>query len=90
MVTDSLYLALLEEDLFECVLPSKRGEWNDKRESGLFKEKFRCTETLFLCSKFCCCYDGKPQKNKFSSKGLNKRTLDVSGDGPMAKYRHRG
>ena len=23
----------------------------------------------------------------FSSKGLNKRVLEVSGDGPMAKYR---
>ena len=29
----------------------------------------------------------KSNKYKFSSKGLNKRTLGDSGDGPMTKYR---
>ena len=28
-----------------------------------------------------------PKEYKFSSKGLNKRTLEDCGDGPMAKYR---
>ena len=82
MDTDSLYLALAEEDLDECILPSKWAEWtekrskycrddfradaknnffprpccakykkHDKREPGLFKEEFRCTELLCLCSK---------------------------------------
>ena len=60
---------------------------HDKREPGLFKEEFRCTEMLCLCSKTYCCYDSKSQKYKFSSKGLNKRALEDSGDGPMAKYR---
>ena len=92
MDTDSLYLALAEEDLDDCFLPSKRAEWterrskdcrddfravaknnffprtccskhkkHDKREPGLFKEEFRCTEMLCLCSKTYCCYDSKSQ-----------------------------
>ena len=31
--------------------------------------------------------DNKSDKFKFSSKGLNKRVLEDSGDGPMSKYR---
>ena len=118
MDTDSLYLALSEENLEDNILPEKRNEWeairsrdytdsftanatgnfssrtccsahkeHDKREPGLFKEEFRCTETLCLCRKTYCCYDRKSNKYKFSSKGLNKRTLEDGGDGPMTKYR---
>ena len=60
---------------------------HDKREPGLFKEKIRCTELLCLCSKTYCCYDVTSNKPKFSSKGLNKRVLEQSGDGPLEKYR---
>ena len=60
---------------------------HDKREPGLFKEEFRCTEMLCLCSKTYCCYDVTSNKLKFSSKGLNKRVLEQSGDGPLEKYR---
>ena len=60
---------------------------HDKREPGLFKEEFRCTEMLCLCSKTHCCYDSNSNRYKFSSKSLNKRTLEDCGDGPMAKYR---
>ena len=42
---------------------------------------------LCLCSKTYCCYDPKSNKYKFSSKGLNKTTLEDCGDGPMTKYR---
>ena len=43
---------------------------------------------LCLCSKTYCCYDKHTNKHKFSSKGLNKRTLEECGDGaPMPKYR---
>ena len=118
MDTDSLYLALAEENLYDCIQPDKRAAWekmresdcrdsfkadaksnffprtccsihekHDKREPGLFKEEFRCTEMLCLCSKTYCCYDNKSDKFKFSSKGLNKRVLEDSGDGPLAKYR---
>ena len=59
----------------------------DKREPGLFNEEFRCTEMLYLCSKTYCCYDVTSNKLKFSSKGLNKRVLEQSGDGPLEKYR---
>ena len=60
---------------------------HDKREPGFFKEEFRCTE--------CCVCAARrnavmiPNHNcKFSSKGLNNRTLESSGDGPMSKYRN--
>ena len=42
---------------------------------------------LCLCSKTCCCYDAFSNKNKFSSKSLNKRMLEDCGDDPMAWYR---
>ena len=119
MATDSLYLALSEENLEDVILPEKRAEYDhsrskdcpdnftanatdnffprtccnvqkkhDKRDPGLFKEEFSCAEMLCLCSKTYCCYDKETNKHKFSSKGLNKRTLDECGDGgPMPKYR---
>ena len=117
MDTDSLYLALSEENLEDIILPEKRNEWEairsrdctesftanatgnlfprtcctadkkqDKRERGLFKEQFRCSEMLCLCGKTYCCCDRKSNKYKFSSEGLNKRTLEDCGDGPMSKY----
>ena len=60
---------------------------HDKREPGLFKEDFRCTEMLCLFSKTYCCYDVTSNKLKFSSKGRNKRALEQSGCGPLEKYR---
>ena len=60
---------------------------HDKREPGRFKEEFRCTEMLCLCSKTYCCYDVTSTKLEFSSKGLNKRVLEQSGDGPLEKCR---
>ena len=60
---------------------------HDKREAGLYNEEFRCAEMLCLCSKTNCCYDKQTNKYKFSSKGLNERTKEDSGDGgPMSKY----
>ena len=67
-----------------CCIAHKK---HDKREPGLFKEEFRCAEMLRLCSKTYCCYDRKSNKYKFSIRGLNKRTLEDCGDGPMSKYR---
>ena len=118
MDTDSLYLALAEENLEDCIRRDMLDEWknlrrndcndqfkadstgnffprnccdkhikHDKREPGLFKEEFRCTEMYCLCSKTYCCYDSKTDIFKFSSKGLNKRTLEESGEGPLEKYR---
>ena len=60
---------------------------HDKREPGLFKEEFRCTEMLCLCSKTYCCYGVNSKKLKLSSKDVNKRVLEQSGGGPLEKYR---
>ena len=118
MDTDSLYLALSEKELYDCIREEATAEWelkrtedckddftantttnffprtccpkhikHDKREPGLSKEEFRCTEMLCLCSKTYCWYDSNSNKCKFSSKGLNKGRLEDCADGPMAKYR---
>ena len=86
MDTDSLYLALAEKELEDCIRPEMRADWqrlrsndcddsftavavakffprtccvkhkqHEKREPGLFKEEFRCTEMFCLCSKTYCC-----------------------------------
>ena len=62
-------------------------EQHDKIQCGLFKEEFRCSEILCLRSKIYCCYEVTSNKLKGSSKGLNKRILEQSGDGPLEKYR---
>ena len=60
---------------------------HDKREPGIFQEEFRCTEMLCWGSRTYCCFDSSSNKYNFTSKGLNKRTLEDCGDGPIAKYR---
>ena len=60
---------------------------HDKREPIFFKEEFRCMEMLYLCSETYCCYDVASKKLEVSSKGLNKRVLEQSGDGPLEKHR---
>ena len=42
---------------------------------------------LCRCSKTYCSYDVTSNKIEFSSKGLNKRVLEQSSDGPLEKYR---
>ena len=61
---------------------------HDNLEPGLSKEEIHCTDMLCLCSKTYFCYDSVSNKYKFSSKALNKRTLEDCGDGPMSKYRN--
>ena len=59
------------------------------RESRVFpkKDEFRCAEQLCLCSRRYCFYD-KQARNRFSSNGVNERTLEECGDGePISKYR---
>ena len=82
MDCDSLYLALSEKELYDCIREESNVEWDlmrtkdckddftgnattnffgrtcfteykkhDKGEPGVFKEEFRCTEMLCLCSK---------------------------------------
>ena len=40
MDTDSLYLDLAEEDLDDCILPSKRAEWTERRSKDC-RDDFR-------------------------------------------------
>ena len=61
---------------------------HDKRKPGFFKQEFRCSEMLCFCSKTYCCYDVTSNKFKISSKSLNKRVLEQSGDSPVDKF-HR-
>ena len=41
---------------------------------------------LRLCSKTSCCYNKQTNNYKFSSKGLNEKTLEDCGDGPRSRY----
>ena len=50
MDTDSLYLALAEENLYDCNLPSKRAEWTEKRSKDC-RDDFRADakkKTIFF------------------------------------------
>ena len=60
---------------------------HDKREPGLFREEFRCTEMLCLCSKTYCCFDVTSLKPKVSSKDLSNCLLEQTGDGPLERCR---
>ena len=81
-----IFTAIATDKFFPrtCCIAHKE---HDKREPRLFKEEFRCSEMLCLCSKTYCCYDQQIDNYKFTSKGLNKRTLEDCGDGPMSRYR---
>ena len=59
---------------------------HDKREPGLFREEFRCSEMLGICSKIYC-YDKTSNELKFSSERLNRRKSDQCGDSPRENYR---
>ena len=52
---------------------------HDKREPGLFKEEFRCTEMLCLCGKTNCCYNSVTEKlssaAKDSTRVFRKKTV---------------
>ena len=106
MDTDSLYLALSEENLEDVTLPEKRAEWSqlrsednftaiatnnffprtccnvhkkhDKREPGLFKGEFRCTEMLLLCSKTYCCYDKRTSSSSAAKDSIKEHWKSVA------------
>ena len=79
--TDS-FTAMATDNFFPRICCNAHKK-HDKREPVLFKEEFRCSEMLCLCSKTYCWYVRKSNKYKFSSRGLKKRTLEDCGDGPM-------
>ena len=59
-----------------------------KQKPGLFKEQFRATEMICLCSKTFCCNYSDTMKTEFSSKRLNKHYLSDSSAGPVQKYKN--
>ena len=60
---------------------------NNKGELGLFREHFKCKETLCVCAKTFCAIVSPQTSWKSRKKGLNNRVLEQSDDGPLEKYR---
>jgi len=94
MDTDSAYMALSAETLDEVIKPDLRHVYDieknwisrndtpehaayDKRTPGLFKEEYSGDGIIALCSKTYYCF-GK--EDKFSCKGINKRTNQITKD----------
>ena len=93
MDTDSAYMALSGNSLDDVIRPhlkdkyhAEKHEWFprsdtpehaafDKRTPGLFKEEYSGDGIVALCSKTYYCFGAK---DKFSCKGINKRTNDIT------------
>ena len=93
MDTDSAYMALSADSLEEVIKPelkqryqSEKHNWfprsdtpehaaYDKRTPGLFKEEYRGDGIVSLCSKTYYCFG---VEDKFSCKGVNKKTNDIN------------
>ena len=82
------FKAVAKSKFFPCTCCSLH-KMHDEKQPVFSKRilDIQKSEMLCLCSKRYCCYDNKSDKFKFSSKGLNKRVREDSGDGLMAKYR---
>ena len=93
MDTDSLYLALAHDILHDCIRPSKKAEWEALREHNC-DDSFKA-DAVQIFPRTCCdkhkkhdkrepgLFKEESDKYKFSSKELNKRTLEEAGDGPL-------
>ena len=53
MDTDSLYLALAEENLYGCILPDKRAAWEKMRESDC-RDSFKADAKSNFFPRTCC------------------------------------
>jgi hypothetical protein len=65
---------------YELVSPERHSIAYDKRTPGLFKEEYSGDGIIALCSKTYYCF-GK--EDKFSCKGINKRTNQITKDNYM-------
>ena len=74
MDTDSLYLALSEENLEDAILPEKRAKWNQLRSKDC-TDNFTANATDNFSPRTCCNFHKKHDKreNRVSS----KKSLDV-------------
>jgi len=87
MDTDSMYMALGENSLRECIKPNTdMNEYNkaeqefmvlkgykDSRTPGAFKIEMEYDGIVALCPKLYYCKAPEGKDNKFSSKGINKK-----------------
>ena len=53
MDTDSLYLALAHENLYECIKPEMRSIWNEMRSNDC-TDFFRANSTSKFFPRTCC------------------------------------
>ena len=63
MDTDSLYLTLAEEDLDECIFPSERAEWTEKRSKDC-RDDFRTDAKNNFFPRTCCSKHKKQDKRE--------------------------
>ena len=71
MDTDSLYLALAHENLYNCIRPAKKEEWETLREKDC-DDSFRADASHNLFPRTCCSKHKKPDKRE---PGLFKEEL---------------
>mgnify|MGYP005677424497 FL=1 len=63
MDTDSLYLALAEEEVEDCVLPEKRDEWDQMRANDC-NDEFRADALNNFFPRTCCSVHKKHDKRE--------------------------
>ena len=74
MDTDSLYLALPEENLYDCIKPDKRTAWEKKRENDC-RDSFKADAKSNFFPRTCCNTHKKIMIN--GSRDFLKKNLDV-------------
>ena len=65
METDSFCLALAEKKLYDCIQPDKKAIWEKMRKND-------CRDSFKADAKSMTTSHKKPDKFKFSGKGLSK------------------
>ena len=63
MDTDSLHLALAEENLYDCIEPDKRAAWEKMRESDS-RDSFKADAKSNLFPRTCCSTHKKYDKRE--------------------------
>ena len=63
MDTDSLYLALAEENLEDCILPEKKAQWLQIRQNDC-RDKFIANSKTNFFSRTCCAVHKKHNKRE--------------------------
>ena len=61
MDTNSLYLALAEENLHDCIRPEKKGDWEKLREKDC-RGSFRADSKTNIFPRTCCSVHKKHDK----------------------------